>query len=184
MLEAGTPQTLERPIPGARVVQIVAFSANRCIGVSNRLPWHLPEDLKRFRALTRGKRILLGRKTYDSIGRLLPDREHWILSRGSDVPGARMFRNFDEVKDALRALPESSREIWVIGGAEIYRQTLPWATSLEITRVKTEVAGDAFFPELPEGEFRCEKIEGAQDSGAQASNDNSPAYVFERWVRI
>lgn len=125
------------------VVAIAAMAQNRAIGAGNKLPWSLPEDLKFFRESTRGKTLLMGRKTYESIGRPLPYRRTLVLSRSTTaIPEV-------EVIDSLARIPEvmpDGGELWVCGGAEIYTQTLPWWDEVLITRVKRTVEGDAFFP--------------------------------------
>jgi dihydrofolate reductase len=126
---------------------IVAMSENRVIGADGRIPWHLPEDLKFFKRTTLGQVILMGRKTYESIGRPLPGRESWVVSRSAEFPGVRMIRDLDEIAE-----PADGRELFLIGGAELYRALLPRCSELYLTLVKSEVEGDAFFPPF-EGEF-------------------------------
>lgn len=125
------------------------MSENRVIGKGNTIPWHLPEDFKWFKQTTTGHIIVMGRKTYDSIGRLLPNRTTVILSRsGVNVPGAVMLNDLAALKPA-----EDGRETFICGGAEIYRQTLPMCSDLYLTLVKRTVEGDAFFPPF-EDEFQ------------------------------
>lgn len=125
---------------------IVAHADNRVIGHNNQLPWHLPEDLKRFKKLTMGHHIIMGRKTYESLGRLLPGRTTVIVTRDLDykVEGAKVVHSMPE---ALAACAEDS-EPFLIGGAELYLQGLPVVTRLYLTRVFAKVRGDAFFPEI------------------------------------
>lgn len=125
---------------------IVAHADNRVIGHNNQLPWHLPEDLKRFKKLTMGHHIIMGRKTYESLGRLLPGRTTVIVTRDPDykVEGAKVVHSIPE---ALAACAEDS-EPFLIGGAELYLQGLPDVTRLYLTRVFAQVRGDAFFPEI------------------------------------
>ncbi len=122
---------------------IAALAANRVIGRNGDLPWRMPDDLKRFKRLTLGKTVLMGRKTWDSLGRPLPDRDNWVLSRdGAFKPvGATVFATLDQALNAAQ-----NRELMVIGGAELYRQTLAIATRLELTEVQTDVDGDTWFP--------------------------------------
>jgi len=127
---------------------IAAMDRNRVIGVDNTLPWHLPADLKYFKAVTMGKPILMGRKTYESIGRPLPGRENIILSRQSHFV-ARGCTVVCSLKKALAYAEElGAEELMVIGGAQLYASVLPMADRLYITQVDTEVEGDAFFPEI------------------------------------
>lgn len=128
-----------------RLSIIAAVASNRVIGINNALPWRLPEDLKRFRALTMGHHIIMGRKTYESLGRLLPGRTTVIVSRSRDyvVPGALVA---DSLKTAL-ALCGDDTEVFVIGGAQLYRDGLPLADRLYLTEIAAEFAGDAHFPD-------------------------------------
>jgi dihydrofolate reductase len=125
---------------------IVAVAKNRAIGLNNTLPWHLPEDLKRFRALTMGHHIIMGRKTYESLGRLLPGRTTVIVSRNADyqIPGAIVVGSLEQ---AVAACGDDA-EAFVIGGAELYRLALPVADRLYLTEIDQVFDGDAFFPEL------------------------------------
>lgn len=127
---------------------IAALDRNGVIGSDNTLPWHLPDDLKRFKSLTLGKTILMGRKTAESLGRTLPKRENLVLTRSGVAPFSNM-RAVASLEEALEVAGKKSRELWVIGGGEIYAATLPLATHLHLTHVDTEVNnGDAFFPPL------------------------------------
>ena len=125
---------------------IVAFANNRVIGHKNALPWHLPEDLKRFRMLTMGHHIIMGRKTYQSLGRLLPGRTTIIVTRNKDfkVEGALIAQSLQ----AAEMLCDGDSEPFVIGGAELYKDGLKLATKLYITEVKADFEGDAFFSEI------------------------------------
>ncbi len=125
---------------------IVAVAHDGVIGVNNTLPWHLPEDLKRFRALTMGHHIIMGRKTYDSLGRLLPGRTTVIVTRNENykVEGALVANSLE----AAIALCENDDEVFLIGGAELYQAGLKLAHKLYITEIELDIAGDAFFPKL------------------------------------
>jgi dihydrofolate reductase len=131
---------------------IVAVAHNGVIGVNNTLPWHLPEDLKRFRALTMGHHIIMGRKTYDSLGRLLPGRTTVIVTRNENykVEGALVAHSLE----AAIALCEDDEEMFLIGGAELYQTGLKLAHKLYITEIELDVAGDAFFPKLVSTEWQ------------------------------
>jgi len=131
---------------------IAAVDRNYAIGRDNRLPWHLPDDLKPFKALTLDKPILMGRKTADSLGRALPRRENLVLTRSGRVPFKDM-RAVASLEEAMRYAGET--ELMVIGGGEIYALTLPIASRLFLTHVDTIVAGaEAFFPRINSGEWR------------------------------
>ena len=125
---------------------------NGVIGSGNQLPWRLPDDLKRFKALSLGKPIVMGRKTYDSIGRPLPGRLNVVISRqpALEIPGCTVVTSIDEAIVAARPAPE----IVIVGGADIYRQVLPQVQVIHLTRVHANVAGDVLFPELQEHEWR------------------------------
>ena len=122
---------------------IVAVANHNVIGVNNTLPWYLPEDLKRFRTLTTGHHIIMGRKTYESLGRLLPNRTTVIVTRNKNyqVEGALIAHNLH----AALTLCAGDNEPFLIGGAQLYKEGLAFATKLYITEVQTKVAGDAFF---------------------------------------
>ena len=132
---------------------IVAMSENRAIGNAGNIPWHLPEDFKFFKATTMGHAILMGRKTFESIGRPLPGRENIVLSRTMpETPGTAVIRDLDKLKE-----PTDGRDLFVIGGAEIYRLLLPSVQEVFVTKVPRTVEGDAFFPEF-ESEFDAGEI--------------------------
>ena len=123
---------------------IVAFANHSVIGINNTLPWHLPEDLKRFRALTMGHHIIMGRKTYESLGRLLPGRTTIIVTRNKDykVEGALIAHSLQ----AALMLSGSDSEPFLIGGAELYKAGISYAKKLYVTEVNASYDGDAFFP--------------------------------------
>jgi dihydrofolate reductase len=124
---------------------IAAMSLNRVIGAGNKIPWHLPEDFKWFKKMTTGQVIVMGRKTYESIGRPLPNRTTIVLTRSPlNIPGVRIVGDLKQV-DSLRD-EWLGREIFVCGGAQIYEQALPLCSDLYLTLVKRNVEGDAFFP--------------------------------------
>ncbi len=125
---------------------IVAVANNNVIGINNSLPWHLPEDLKRFRALTTGHHIIMGRKTYESLGRLLPNRTTVIVTRNKNyqVEGALVAHSLE----AAIALCQEDNEPFLIGGAELYQSGIVLANKLYLTQVNANVAGDAFFADI------------------------------------
>ncbi len=128
------------------------MARNRVIGADGRIPWHLPEELKRFKRLTLGHHIIMGRKTWESIGRPLPGRTSVIVTRqrGYRAPGAKVVHSLDEAIAACG----SDDEIFVIGGAELYSQSLSRAGRLYLTTVDAEVAGDTLMPDIAAGEWR------------------------------
>src|SRR3954469_6529837 len=127
---------------------IAAMSLNRVIGRGGNLPWHLPEEFKWFKKVTTGHVVLMGRKTYESMGRPLPNRTNLVLSRAGEIPGVEMVRDLAKFDPAVYA----PRDVWVIGGAEVYRQLLPRCEELYLTVMQREVDGETFFPEF-EREF-------------------------------
>lgn len=129
-----------------RISLVVAMDRNGLIGNENGLPWRLPADLKRFRQLTIGKPIVMGRKTFDSIGRVLPDRTNIVVTRRRDFqfPGAEVVHSFAEALQ--RASASSAGEMMIIGGAEIFREALPVANRIYLTVVEGEFAGPTYFP--------------------------------------
>ena len=136
---------------------IAAMSLNRVIGAGNKIPWHLPEDFKWFKQLTTGNVIVMGRKTFESIGKPLPNRETIILSRSQfSFPGARTVADLSEID-----LAKEAREVFICGGAQVYVQALPLCSDLYLTLVKREVEGDAFFPAFEE---RFELVEELRDT--------------------
>lgn len=136
---------------------IVAVADNGTIGSDNRLPWHLPDDLKRFKALSLGKPVVMGRRTFDSIGRPLPGRTNIVVSRqsGLAIEGVLVVHSVDAALAAAGTVPE----IVVIGGAEIFRQVLPRTTTIHLTHVHARVAGDVVFPEIDPALWREAAVE-------------------------
>ncbi|GHB92780.1 dihydrofolate reductase [Cerasicoccus arenae] len=133
------------PPPFPNWIAIAAMAENRVIGNGNTIPWRLSEDFKFFKRTTMGHVLVMGRKTWDSIGRPLPGRETIVISRTAqpdDLPGATLIRSLD----ALEAFDPGDRQIFIAGGGEIYRQTLPRCAELLLTRVKLTPPGDAWMP--------------------------------------
>ena len=131
---------------------IAALGSNRVIGDKNTLPWHLPADLKHFKELTLGHPVIMGRKTFDSIGRPLPKRRNIVVSRraGSAITGCEVAGSFNE---ALR-LVKDEPEVFVIGGAQIFEQALPLVHRMYLTMVNHEFPGDTYFPVYDESKWR------------------------------
>lgn len=131
---------------------VVAMSQNRVIGREGKLPWHLPEDLKYFKALTSGHPIVMGRKTYESIGRPLPNRRNIVITRQKDfqAPGIEIYHS---VEEALTDLHGES-EVFLIGGGELFNLTLPRADRLYLTLIEKDIPGDVYFPEFSPENFQ------------------------------
>jgi dihydrofolate reductase len=135
---------------------IAAMSENRVIGQGNKIPWHLPEDFKWFKKMTTGNVIVMGRKTFESIGKPLPNRETIVLSRGGfQHAGVRTISDLSQID-----LANESREVFICGGAQVYEQALPLCSELYLTLVKRVVTGDTFFPPF---EDQFEKVEELLD---------------------
>ncbi len=121
---------------------IAAMSENRVIGRGNEIPWHIPEDFKWFKETTMGHVLVMGRRTFESIGKALPGRETMVLTRGDfSHPDVTVIRSLDEVMPSLEG-----RDCFIAGGAQVYEQALPQCSDLFLTLVKREVKGDVFFP--------------------------------------
>ncbi len=161
-----------------RLAMIAAQSLNRVIGINNKLPWYLPGDLKYFKQVTLGKPIVMGRKTFESIGKPLPGRTNIVITRDTawDHPGVRVVHGLDEgieLAESL-ALIDGVDEAVVIGGAEIYSLCLPRADRLYLTQVHAEVNGDAFFPALTASEW--DEV-GREDFKADGPNPYDYSFI-------
>jgi dihydrofolate reductase len=146
-----------------RLTIIAALADNGVIGRAGALPWHLPDDLRRFKSLTMGRPILMGRRTFESIGRALPGRRNLVLTRGTNPLPA----GVEPVASLALALEKCAavEELCVIGGAEVYRQTLARADRLELTRVHVTLAGDVTFPDFDSTRWReLARVEHAADA--------------------
>lgn len=156
---------------------IVAMDSNGVIGKDNELPWHLPADLQHFKKTTMGKPILMGRKTWESIGRPLPGRTNIVITRDSDyqADGCIVVSSID----AAMAAAGEQDEVMVIGGAEFYRQVLPRADTLYLTRIHASFDGDVVFPGLRASDWR--EVERSDQS---ADEKNPHDYSFIRLERV
>lgn len=141
---------------------IVALAKNRGIGLHGALPWHVPEDLKRFKALTMGHALIMGRKTHESIGKALPGRRNIVVTRGHQTfPGCEVVASLGS---ALQLVSDDALP-FIIGGAQLYADALPQVTHLFLTRLDQEVNADTFFPELVESEWTQLKSEPGTTPG-------------------
>ena len=161
---------------------IVAAADNGVIGCNGALPWHLPEDLRYFKRVTLGKPIVMGRKTFESIGRPLPGRTNIVISRNADyrAEGARVVASLDEALQLAEdiAANDSVDEVMVIGGAQIYTEALPRADRLYYTAVHCSVEGDAFLPEIDWTRWR-----EASREAHRALNPDAFDYTFLTYCR-
>ncbi len=138
---------------------IVAVSENNVIGKRNKMPWYIPLDLKHFKEITMGHHILMGRKTYESIGKALPGRTSLIVTRNknSEAKDCFIFENIQNAIDFAKSKKEE--ELFVIGGSEIYNQVLSKTQKIYMTKIHDNIDGDVYFPELNSGEWKEENIE-------------------------
>lgn len=136
----------------SKISIIVAMAQNRTIGINNTLPWRCPEDLKHFKTLTMGHHMIMGRKTFDSIGKPLPGRTTVVVTRnaGLNIDGCVMAHSLEQAI----ARCGNDEEIFIVGGAEIYTQALPLADTLYITEIQQDVEGDAHFPAFDTTQWR------------------------------
>lgn len=151
---------------------IAAMAQNRVIGARGQLPWHLPEDLKRFRQATMGRPMIMGRVTFDSIGRPLPGRETVILTRGQTaVPGCFLASSWGAAIEKATELASAMEvdEIAVVGGEQIYRLAMAHAHRILLTVVHQTVTGDAIFPEIPMEQFQLVQTGTGRDGGEELS---------------
>jgi dihydrofolate reductase len=160
------------------ISMIAAMAQDRVIGLDNQMPWHLPADLAHFKRVTLGKPVLMGRKTFESIGRPLPGRRNLVISRNPDYR-ADGVEVIDSVEAALALLADSDvAELMVIGGGHLYGQLLPRADRLYLTRIDLAVEGDTRFPAFDEGDWSCIERELHQPD-----EKNPHLYCFETWQR-
>ncbi len=161
--------------PDTRVYLVAAVASNGIIGAGNRMPWHLPEDLKHFKALTLGHPVIMGRKTYESIGKPLPGRENIVVSRtpGLEIAGVSIASS---LAGAL-AFCIGEDVVFVIGGGELYKAALPLADGLVLTEIRRDYEGDTRFPDWDRSAFR-----ETQRKPHESAND--PAFDFVLYEKI
>ena len=156
---------------------IAAMSENRIIGRGGDLPWCLPADLARFKALTTGHMIIMGRKTFDSIGKPLPGRKSIVVTRNPDYHpgGVHVARSIEQaIGDSA-----SEKEIFIVGGGEIYRQALPIVGKMYLTIVHATIEGDTYFPKFDERDWRL-----VDDEHHEADDHHTHAFSFQRYERV
>lgn len=161
-----------------RISLVVAVARNGVIGFQGEIPWKLPDDQRFFRRLTTGHAIVMGRKTWTSIGKPLPKRTHLVLSRrGLEAPeGVHVFSDLQAAEDWARK--EDFEELFVIGGEAVYCEAMDHADLIYRTLVETEPEGDAFFPEIDRADWRC-----IQREMHSPDHDHAHAFRFETWER-
>ena len=160
---------------------IVAATRNQVIGRDNAMPWHLPEDLRYFKEKTLGKPVIMGRKSWESLGRPLPGRLNIVVSRRPSLrlDGAEVYASLDKAITRARqwAKEQAVDEIMLIGGGQLYHQALSQANRIYLTRIEIELEGDTWFPELPFDEWQ------RVDAQSQPATGDQPAYTFVVWEK-
>ena len=160
-----------------KISLIVAMAQNRVIGRDNQMPWHLSEDLKYFKRVTMGKPVIMGRNTFESIGKPLPGRPNIVISRNPDydADGISVVSSVQDALELSEQLTEldDNAEVMIIGGAQIFVLTLPLAQRIYLTQLHAKVAGDTYFPEFPAEDWRLAAREDHPAEGA-----NPYAYSF------
>jgi len=153
---------------------IVAIAKNGVIGGNNGLLWHIPEDLKHFKKITSGHSIIMGRKTFESIGKPLPHRRNIVVTRNPsfNADGIEIANSLDKALDLVR----DESEVFIIGGGEIYKQALPIADKLYVTRVHESYEGDTYFPPISPDEWQL-------ISSDKQSPTDGPGFTFEEYKR-
>ena len=161
-----------------RISLVVAVARNRVIGYQGQIPWRLPDDQLLFRRLTTGHPVVMGRKTFESIGKPLPNRNNLVVSRRdlSQIPGIRGFAKLMQAETWVRE--QGFEELFVIGGEALYGEAMERAERIYLTRVEAEPEGDAFFPEMDETRWLCVKQEAHT-----ADERHSHHFSFEIWER-
>ncbi|WDF67886.1 dihydrofolate reductase [Sphingobacterium oryzagri] len=160
-----------------KIKLIVAAAENNAIGKDNQMLWHLPDDFKYFKNKTTAHSIVMGRKTFESMGKALPDRRNIVLTRNEEWSAEEV--DVANSKNEVFSYCRDEREIYIIGGGHIYKQWLPEAQEVLLTRVHTTIDGDAYFPELPAAEWK--KVDSLHH---EADDRHKYAFTFETWERI
>lgn len=157
------------------ISHIVAYTKNRVIGRDNAMPWHLPADLAHFKRVTLGKPIIMGRKTFESIGRPLPGRQNIVVTRDEQfqAEGITIWKNLDRLSD----FTDSEEEVFLIGGGELFRQTLPIAKRLYVTEIEVTLEGDVFYPVIP-SQFKL-----LDEAFYPVNKENSFAFTIKQFER-
>ena len=157
---------------------IVACAHNRTIGADGGLPWHIPEDFRWFKKVTMGHPVIMGRRTYESIGRPLPGRLNLVISRNKDwqAPGVETFTSIEAALDYCKSVTADwGHEVYIIGGGELYAATLPLVDRIFLTEIDLKVDGDTFYPEIPADQFLVVSEE---------ARDSSPNFKWLVYKRV
>jgi dihydrofolate reductase len=160
------------------ISMIAAMTDNRVIGKNNELPWHVPEDLKWFKEQTAGKPVLMGRKTHESIGRVLKGRDNIVITNNKSYkPLHGSVKVYNKLEEAVK-LYQGDKELVVIGGQQIYEQCMKYSSRIYLTIFHTNIDGDAFFPEINYKQWKSNMIKAVADSSVV--NFNYEFYILER----
>jgi len=169
-----------------KIVAIAAVGRDGVLGIEGRLPWDLPEDLRFFRDSTRGQIVVMGRKTFDSLGKPLPKRENAVITRDHawSAPGVKVFHDLESAISHFRTQPECSTKIlFVIGGAEIYRLSLPFLDEIWLTEIAGDFLGDAHFHGYSDGELTVPGFKRVESRPGLECATASHAYCFSVFRR-
>lgn len=142
----------------SKIILIAAAGENNSLGINGDLPWHLPDDFKRFKRLTSGHKIIMGRKTFETFPKPLPNREHIVVTRDKSYQPQFDCKLFHSIEEAID-YTSNDEEVFVIGGGEIYRQAMPIGTHIELTRIHAEFQADTYFPEINKSDWALVKEE-------------------------
>ena len=159
-----------------KISLIVAMDKNNLIGVANKIPWHIPGELKRFRDITMGKPIVMGRKTHESIGRPLDGRMNIVLTKNKNLSlrGVKCYTSLQEIMNSLK----DEEEVFVIGGSQIYNITLPLAHRLYVTLINKEYSGDTWFPSINFSEWKITEIKKINE---ETTNTEYSNIIYDRF---
>lgn len=161
-----------------KITLITAMSRNRVIGRRNALPWHLPDDLKRFKKRTSGHTVIMGRRTFESLTQTLTDRRCIVVTRQRDyrAPGAALAHSLTDALDTARGYGE--QEVFILGGAEIYAEALPLADRIDLTFIDADIAGDTLFPQFDDDQWKL-----TEEQRHEADDRHAHPFSFRTYLR-
>ncbi|CAN5333727.1 dihydrofolate reductase DfrA [soil metagenome] len=158
---------------------IAALGQNNEIGIENKLPWEIPEDMKRFRDTTRGHSVIMGRKTFESIGRLLPNRKNVIITKNHNFSAPEGAIVVSSLEDAIKASVDDG-EVFIIGGSQIYKEALPYVSKMYLTHISREFDADTFFPDFNHDEWKISE----NSTGHRTEGEPAIDYSFVTYERL
>ncbi len=165
-----------QPVETPMIILIAAVSKNRVIGYKKKIPWHLPEDLIRFKKLTMGHAIFMGRKTFESIGKPLPGRTNFVISRDENLKISNAHK-INSIEHGL-SICAMKEKVFIIGGQQIYEAALPFAHQIELTKIDSVYKGDTFFPKFNEKNWK------SRISLRQVSKKSALEFHYETYLRV